>query len=79
MKPQEIQMLVNVSQALMTIAGERALSLLGMIICASLFGWVLYAPDLIRLAAASLFSVLVYLPVARREQAKAPQPAQGGE
>lgn len=79
MKPAEIQALVQFAQVGLKIVSERSLSLFGMIICAVLFGWVLYAPDLIRLAGASLFAMIVYWPLVRMEKAKKEPLEQGVE
>ena len=79
MKPSEIQALVQFAQLGLRIVSERMLTIMGMAICAGLFAWVLYAPDLTRLAGAVLFAVIVYLPLVRMEQAKKQQPPQGDD
>lgn len=79
MKPAEIQAVVQFARVALKVVSERSLTLLGMVICAVLFGWVLMAPDLIRLAAASLFAMIVYWPLVRLEKAKQEQPPQGAD
>lgn len=79
MKPSEIQALVTFAQVGLRLVSERLLSLVGMVICAVLFGWVMWSPDLTRLAGASLFALIVYLPLVRYEREKQKEQTQGGE
>lgn len=51
---------------------DRVLTWVTMIITAGLFAWVLLDPDYIRLAAAILFSLLVFWRVTWIEKAKQP-------
>lgn len=44
---------------------NRVALLLALVTSACAFGWVLYAPDNIRLAAATLYTLLVYIPLVK--------------
>ena len=79
MKPTEIQAVVRVAQVYLKVMNQRALTLLGMVICAGLFAWVMLAPDWTRLAGACAFALLVYWPIVRRENAEVRQPEGGSE
>lgn len=74
MQTPELAAVLAVCQAILRVAAERVLTIMGMVICAVLFGWVLYAPDWIRVAAACGFAVLVYWPIVRLERSR-----KGGE
>lgn len=65
--PQEMVAIARITQALMVILNARLFTLLGMALCASGFGWVLWQPDWIRAFAACAFAVLVYWPLVRME------------
>ncbi len=67
MVPQELVMLAHVAQGLLIILNARLFTLLGMFLCASAFGWVLWQPDWIRAFAACAFAMIVYWPVVRME------------
>lgn len=52
--------LANFLRAAIKILGTRVLTWAAMLITAGMFGYALWAPDLIRLATATIFAVLVF-------------------
>lgn len=66
--PAELMAVARVAQALLIVLNARLFTLLGMGLCAALFGWVLWQPDWIRFAGACAFAILCYLPAQRMEQ-----------
>ncbi len=68
--PPELVALARVCQALMTVLNARLFTLLGMLLCAGAFGYVLWQPDWIRFAGACAFAALVYLPIVRIENGR---------
>lgn len=65
--PQEVIFLARFCQNAMLILNARLFTLLGMLLCAMAFGWVMWLPDWTRFAAACAFAVIVYLPAQRME------------
>jgi hypothetical protein len=65
--PQELIALSRFCSAAMLILNARLFTLIGMIFCATGFGWVMWEPDWIRAFAACAFSLLVFWPLARME------------
>lgn len=70
MQTPEILAVIRFAQVLLRVVSERLLLILGMVICAVLFGWVMLAPDWIRVAGACAFAILVYLPIVRQDRAQ---------
>ena len=65
--PQELVIVANVTRAMMGVINARLFTLLGMVLAACLFGWVMWQPDWIRFAGAGAFAIFVYLPAQRME------------
>lgn len=76
MGPMSQQQVVAIINVALRMLAERVLTFASLLCSAVLFGWVMYAPDLTRLGAATLFSLIVFLSSARHEQAKKQE---GGE
>lgn len=72
--PQELVALATVCKALLVIVNARLFTLLGMLLCAAAFGYVLWQPDWIRAFAACAFACLVYWPLVRMEVKRTAQP-----
>lgn len=70
MEPINLMMLGKLVNASLRVLTDQLLTTVALLICGVLFGWVLYAPDWIRLAGASAFAILVYLPLVRAEARK---------
>ncbi len=68
--PEEVIIVARVAKAMLAVINARMFTLLGMILSACAFGYVLWQPDWIRFAAACAFAALVYLPIIRIEQRK---------
>ncbi len=65
--PAELMVIARVASAALTILNARLFTLLGMLLCAAAFGYVLWQPDWIRFAGACAFAALVYLPIVKLE------------
>lgn len=66
----DVSAVIRFAGVLMTCVSERLLSWAAVAISAVLFGWVLYAPDKIRLIAACAYAVLVVWPIIRLDARK---------
>lgn len=66
---------VQVTAMFMRILNQRALTLLALLMCAGMFGVVVWDPQPWRLAGAAAFAVLVYLPLLRVDAARHAPPA----
>ena len=67
MMPAQVIALARFSQAALTVLNARLFTLVGMLLAAAGFGYVLYQPDWIRAFAACAFAVLVFWPLQRLE------------
>lgn len=65
--PPELLALTRFCQAALIMLNARMFTLLGMCLCAALFGWTMLDPHWIRFAGACAFAGLVYLPALRME------------
>jgi len=65
--PEELIRLARFCQAALLLLNARMFTLLGMLLSACLFGWVLWQPDWIRFAGAVAFAILVFMPLQRME------------
>lgn len=77
--PQELIALVHFCQAAMLILNARLFTLLGLLLCAGAFGYVLWNPDPTRLLAACAFAIIVYLPLMKMEARREIVTKQGDE
>ncbi len=71
--PPELIALTRFCQAALIMLNARMFTLLGMVMCAGAFAWVLLDPHWIRFAGACAFAALVYLPVLSMERARVKQ------
>lgn len=65
--PQDVIRLAAFCAAAMAILNARGLTLLGLLMCFSLFGWAAWKADYVTLLAACAFSVLVFLPLQKMQ------------
>lgn len=65
--PKEMVALARFCQAAMLILNARLFTLVGLLLCAAAFGYVLWQPDAVRLAGACAFALLVFWPLQRME------------
>lgn len=65
--PAELVALSRFCQAALVILNARLFTLLGTMLSACAFGWVMWIPDWTRFAAAVGFALLVFLPLQRME------------
>lgn len=70
MDPKELAAIGHAVKRLSGILSDKILTTVGMVMCAVLFGWTLYDPDWIRVAACCAFAILVYLPIVKQERNK---------
>ena len=68
---------LRVAQGFIRVASERMMTLLGMLLTAVAFGWVLYEPDWIRLGAACFFAAMVFWPLTRLDKERQHEPGDG--
>ncbi len=68
--PAELIALARFCQAALTIINARLFTLLGLLLTAVAFAWVLVDPDWIRFSAACAFALLGFWPVQRMEQTR---------
>ncbi len=59
---------IRVIRISLQVLGERAFSLLAMVMTFSLFCWAMYQPSYERLALVAFFALAVYIPTLRRER-----------
>lgn len=62
-----------------TVLSARIALFLSMILAFALFSWAMYQPDNLRVISATVFSVLVFLPIVKleREQSRSRSVVQG--
>lgn len=65
--PEELMFLARFCREALVILNARLFTLLGTLLAAAMFGWVLWQPDWIRFAGACAFALLVFWPLQRME------------
>jgi len=68
--PHEIEAVIKFARIGLKVLSERALTWAALLGCMVSFGWALYNPDWVRVAAAVGFATLVFWPLLRLEAAK---------
>lgn len=70
MRPPEVEAVIRYAQITLAAVSERALTLLGLAGCVTMFGWAMLNPDWFRVGGACAFAILVFWPLLRLEAAK---------
>lgn len=80
MNEQDISFLLKFIAAGTKILSARFAMIFTMLLTFALFSWVMYAPDYWRLGAATIFALLVFIPVIRLDASQAKKPdTEGGK
>ena len=67
MESTEIEFLIRFISSGMKVLSIRVAMLFALLLTFSLFAWVMYSPDYWRLGGATLFALIVFLPIARQD------------
>jgi hypothetical protein len=67
MNEEQVRALMLFLNVGMKVLSARVVLILTLLLCFSLFCWAMYLPDQNRIAAATIFAVLVFLPVIRSD------------
>ena len=70
MRPAEVDAVIKFARIGIQTLSERVLTFTGMVASIGIFGYTLYDPTWVRVAAASAFAVLCYWPAVRLEAKK---------